>query len=318
MLGAGRWRSLCNRHEALRPGPNGGRECLWEHSSDLTVARLFPRVGARLLHHCLPEVPLHWGGVPSDGRSSPAISVLVPAGGRDRRPLLAVVLAALTAEALRTAGGAEIVLAEQLAPGAEPAPAPAGVRRVSVEDAGAFNKSRLLNRAAAVARGDVLVIHDADFLAPPGYLGRCARRMEKSESARPGRLIFYADRHATARWTAGRQERLGTAGAGVEKVVQNAPNPLVVRRSAYYAVGGHDEAFAGWGGEDLEFLSRLRTRTFDDFGAEPVIHLWHPAAPKKASGDRNGALQARRLAEPPAGRIARLREQAGGGRAWAA
>jgi hypothetical protein len=73
----------------------------------------------------------------------------------------------------------------------------------------------------------------------------------------------------------------------IDQVIANTPMPIAVRSDAYWSVGGHDETFFGWGGEDLEFLSRMRTRRFSDGGLLPVVHLWHPPAANKASGDRN-------------------------------
>ncbi|MFH5805569.1 galactosyltransferase-related protein [Alienimonas sp. DA493] len=343
-LGGGRWRGLCNRGDRLVAvpggGPGAGRECRWDHSRELTVARVFPRIGARLLAVAVPEIPLRWDGPPPATQSAeePAVSVLVPVGGADRRATAAICLAALSAEAAAYAatsdgelgnggpgggepgGGAEIVLAEQRAPGEPPADAPDGVRRVRVDDGGPFNKSRLLNRAAEVARGKVLVVHDVDLLPTRGYLRRCAAAVAEADAARPGRLIFYLNEATTARLVAADRPTAWHPGAecgggeclSVERVVQNSPNPTVVRREAYFELGGHDESFEGWGGEDLEFLSRLRTRPTNEFGTEPLVHLWHPPAPKKASGHRNDRLQAERLAEPPANRIRRLRGRLGG------
>jgi len=40
----------------------------------------------------------------------------------------------------------------------------------------------------------------------------------------------------------------------------------------------------------------------------PTIHLWHPSAPKKASGHRNQQQQDEKLAVPAEERIRRLRK----------
>ena len=46
-------------------------------------------------------------------------------------------------------------------------------------------------------------------------------------------------------------------------------------RDAYFAIGGFDEAFIRWGGEDNEFWQRAQTRRFWSFGYLPFVHLWH-------------------------------------------
>jgi len=89
---------------------------------------------------------------------------------------------------------------------------------------------------------------------------------------------------------------------------QNTPMPLAVRKRAYDAIGGHDESFVGWGGEDVEFLSRLRTLWCSEGGRVPIVHVWHPFAPQKANGHRNLELLSRALSLSPEQRITQLRD----------
>ena len=50
-LSGNTWLDLCNRRQKIEVDPvSGGRVCLWTGSSLLTAARIFPKVGARLLH----------------------------------------------------------------------------------------------------------------------------------------------------------------------------------------------------------------------------------------------------------------------------
>jgi GT2 family glycosyltransferase len=90
-----------------------------------------------------------------------------------------------------------------------------------------------------------------------------------------------------------------------------AGGSCAVRRDVYEAIGGHDEDFVGWGGEDVEFLDRLETRNVFRGAWMPAIHLWHPPAPSKITGDRNSALMADKGAIPPLQRIEALRARQG-------
>ena len=93
-------------------------------------------------------------------------------------------------------------------------------------------------------------------------------------------------------------------------VHQNNPGlATVIRRETYFEIGGHDERFEGWGGEDVEFLDRLRTRKLYPGSFLPAIHLWHPPAPQKQSGHRNNELLRRIMAEPTESRVVRARRQ---------
>ena len=51
------------------------------------------------------------------------------------------------------------------------------------------------------------------------------------------------------------------------------------RKRPISPIGGFDEDFVGWGGEDLEFWERARAygRVYE-FGYLPLLHLWHRAA----------------------------------------
>ncbi|QEF99480.1 hypothetical protein Mal15_35450 [Stieleria maiorica] len=277
-------------------------------------------MGRHLLGACFPTLSFRWSSPqPEHG---PAVSVLVAIGGEDRQRLLVPCLASLFAAAEEVRAGVEIILVregehresaiEQIFP---------EVVECSVPPQPAFNKSLMLNVAARKARGEILVIHDADLLVSPSYLTTCLQRCRQAEAARPGRLIFYlndssTDRLVSAVGSSAKPQTLHDAGIrpnelSIERVVQNTPNPMAVRRETYFSLGGHDEDFEGWGGEDLEFLSRLRTTSIDEFGSEPLIHLWHPPSPKKQNGDRNQQLQDRKLSQPPQQRVRLLVEKSG-------
>jgi GT2 family glycosyltransferase len=68
-----------------------------------------------------------------------------------------------------------------------------------------------------------------------------------------------------------------------ERIVQNleAGGSIAVGRDAYFAIGGFDESFIGWGGEDNEFWDRAQTRKVCPYGFLPLVHLWHPGQPDK-------------------------------------
>lgn len=316
--GKGEWRGLHNRHERLeiRADAEGiyGARCEWEHSSELTVARVFPKIANRLCRVSFRSIDFRWSMPVAPIK--PAVSVLIAIGGSERIRLLQPCLASLAAAAHHIIGGAEIVLIQEKDGTGASVSEIAGVRTVWVEPQPLFNKSLMLNRGAEAAHGRYLVIHDGDLIVAPTYLETCRRMGERCAGGRPARLIFYCNQASSERLVEGvnrntNAETLSEAGVEMdglcfEQVVQNTPNPMIVRRETYFAIGGNDESFVGWGGEDLEFLSRLRTCGTDEFGAEPLIHLWHAPSPKKATGDRNQRLQDAKLALPAEQRIADL------------
>lgn len=94
-----------------------------------------------------------------------------------------------------------------------------------------------------------------------------------------------------------------------EAVVQNleAGESLAITRDTYFAIGGFDESFTGWGGEDNEFWERAATRCLWPYGYLPFVHLWHAAQPDKHDAQRQTAELLEQLSAIPASqRIANL------------
>jgi hypothetical protein len=298
------WLDVCNRSERLLPDAvSGGRMCSWEFSSDLTVQRVFPDVGPRLLRHVLRRWPIDLDFGPSRVVDrDPRVSILIPIGGRERLPQFELALAA--ARGQRDVEF-EVIVVEQADTPLLADSVPSDVRHVYQERAAGarFNKSAAVNCAARAARGDVLVLLDADYLIPVDFAAECARVLCTADAARPARFIFHLDPHSTSR---AREARSLPTDLAIERIVSNNPTPIAVRAATYWSVGGHDETYLGWGGEDTEFIDRLRTQTFSEGGWMPVVHAWHPAAQQKSDGTRNRLHHEDRMHLDARSRIERL------------
>jgi hypothetical protein len=308
-----RWQDLHNRIESLNVGGDSvSRVCNWQWTSELTVCRVFPETAARLCRHCFREWPLGQRTVPLSGLTAedPLISVILPVGGAPRHAALMVALKSFLCQ---TVGHFEIIVAEQSAAPMPHDQLPRGVRYLHVPDEEVtreFNKSRLLNKAVQMARAPWALLHDADIAVPGDYLDAILQRAVKGwEAVRPIRFLFYLDE----------PQSLAFSGSGilpthVERVTQNFPGgSTAIKRETYWQIGGLDERFEGWGGEDTEFLDRLRTRRVFPGHFAPALHLWHPPAPKKQSGDRNQKLLAQQMGIPAEERSRQLRGDGGVG-----
>lgn len=139
---------------------------------------------------------------------------------------------------------------------------------------GPFNRSAAINRAAdAAGDWEVAVVIDADVLLDPGQVHAAV-----ACAARTGAMVV------------GFTERLHLNGGGTAKVVkgwrgnwrpyarivamESVSSCVAVRRDLWTKVGGFDEAFAGWGWEDVAF--RIHAEAI---AAHPVVRiggaLWH-------------------------------------------
>ena len=83
---------------------------------------------------------------------------------------------------------------------------------------------------------------------------------------------------------------------------------MMLLRPFFDKLGGMDEGFVGWGGEDVEFWDRAQTLPVWNYGYMPLVHLWHEPQPGKTSAKDTPGM--RRLddvlAIPASERIQRL------------
>jgi len=150
-----------------------------------------------------------------------------------------------------------------------------------------FHKALALNRAAAMATSDVLGIFDADCYIPPEQVasGLALIARKPMSWCKPWTKKYKLDEPTTAavlaqgtRWD-GAADPTWRVRRGLEAVANHywsAP-PVLMSRAAFETVGGMDERFRGWGGDDDQLAFALRGL----FGPAKVlggyaIHLWHP------------------------------------------
>jgi len=305
------WLDLRNRRQQIELDPvSSGRVCLWTGSSLLTATRIFPKVGARLLQKCLAEWPIQFANS-SPGRPAgvePRISFIMPVGGGSGRiPHFRLSIASLLAQ---VDCPLEIIVVEY---SAQPCYGPETPKECVYHHLPAdpqvdgYNKSAAMNAGVKLARADVVVLLDADMVVPQRLAAWLTERFDRHPelaAMRFARFIFNLDEaDSRVMVPAGPLE----VPQQIKFVNQNTPMPLAVRKSAYDELGGHDEAFVGWGGEDVEFLSRLRTLKCCEGGRIPIVHIWHPFAPQKANGHHNSDLLVQTLHIAPEMRIAKLR-----------
>jgi hypothetical protein len=176
-----------------------------------------------------------------------------------------------------------------------------------------YNRSQTLNAGAAIARSPLLVLHDNDMLCPAGYAAEALeRKREGWDFLELKRFTFYLSEADTRDVF-----ETGVVRTDVPStIVQNLHGAsIAVARDAYLDVGGFDESFVGWGGEDNEFWERATSRgRVYAFGFLPFIHLWHAPQPGKLAGAEAPAprryLELTRI--PAAERIVRLKARAWG------
>ncbi len=151
-------------------------------------------------------------------------------------------------------------------------------------DEGPFNRARAVNRAARAAGAwDVALIIDADIWVPEHRARLAVKRATATGQLSYAHTAWWGTTGVTcADLLAGRLD-LDDWDAWPDDA-WHVRNPLsnscclAVRRDLWDRIGGYDERFQGWGGEDWMFYDAAITLGGAAWrpGPEPVIHLWHP------------------------------------------
>ncbi|MBK1645080.1 hypothetical protein CKO25_10530 [Thiocapsa imhoffii] len=306
------WVRASNRIEKLTPDPDGpGYRCDFQWGSSLHACRVFPWLGTLMLRRAFGQWPVHFADDEVAVSPEPALTFIIPFRGTERLPQLrAVVRSILAQEGVQL----ECIVIEQSNQSQAREHLPAAVRYIHLPhpdgDPG-WRKSWAFNVAAGQARAPVLVCHDGDILVPTGYGQALIETLAHGfDSVHIQRFLFYLNAGDTERVLGG-----GRLDACCPDEVRHnwVGGTLAIRRDAYFGIGGFDERFVDWGGEDNEFFDRCLTLRHCRYGYVPFVHLWHRPQENRLGSGRERALDLmrQRLAVPTKDRIVELRGQNG-------
>lgn len=312
LLSRNGWVNMGNRNDCLLPGPAGrGWQCDWEFSRSLHICDVFPRCANWLLRRALTQWPIQLAEKvdPSPIASNPQISFIIGHRGQERLPHLLLTLSSILGQRGATI---ECIVVEQ-----DPTPKilshlPEGIRYCHAplpQNEIRYNRAAAFNAGARIARGSLLVLHDNDLLVPRDYATEAVGLHRLGfEAGQLARFIYYLDPSSTRQWLS---HAADTKKTRVACAIENsAGGSLMVSLAMYEEIGGMDEEFIGWGGEDNEFMDRCLTRKIWRFGYLPLIHLYHPSlADRKVTSNPALALLARKRMIEPAARIKSLVER---------
>lgn len=146
---------------------------------------------------------------------------------------------------------------------------------------GLMNRSAARNEAARSTSWDVGIFADADTIGQVELIPRAV------DAAAEGKLAYPFTEFEGLSAVGTRNFINGYGNLQVIKRKRLSPGGiLAVPHDLYDEVGGYDEAFQGWGYEDLAFA--YAAGTFAEVHREEgvITHLWHPNAPEKPKAIR--------------------------------
>jgi hypothetical protein len=306
---SGRWVLIHNRRERITTDGRGVK-CEWEFSSDLHIAKVFPLLGARIMRQAFAEWPITLRDNPPAMPDKPAVSFVIGHRGVSRLPHL---LATLRSIAGQQDTAIECIVVEQSVSPEIALCLPEWVRYVHTPVPRAdydYNRAWTLNEGMRAARGEVVILHDNDMLVPAMYAAEAmARAKEGFDFLQMKRFTFYLDEGEAQHFFERRVLRTDVPSTIVQNLLGAS---IVAKRQAYFEIGGFDEEFVGWGGEDNEFWDRARAGgNVFELGYLPFVHLWHEPQKGKLQGLHAPAVKRYFdvRAVPPEERICRLRER---------
>ena len=260
-----------------------------------------------MMARALEDHPIGRATTPDNQSEDPDISFIIGHRGVERLPNL---LATVMSIAGQKDASIECIVIEQSKEQVINAHLPSWVRYIHTSlpcEAMPYCRSWAFNVGAKAARGKALVFHDNDMLVPVDYAKEIFQRFKEGYQAmNVKRFIFYLTQNHSAAVMAGDEPITGRAP---DVIVQNleAGGSVAINRDSFFKIGGFDESFVGWGGEDNEFWDRVVMLKTWPYGYLPIVHLWHAPQSEKLHLERSTtSLYEIRSAIPAADRVAEL------------
>ena len=269
------WIYYCNKNEHLisEEGKKGVL-CDWQWPSTLLGPIVFPSIGIKLLKEAVKDWPIKFMPAPPLKKDNIELSFIIGHKGLERYPNLMTTLQSLAAQKDVTL---ECIVVEQSVIPEIRDMLPKWVKYIhtSLPDPKLlYSRSWAFNVGARAAQGHLLVFYDNDLCAPVDYGKELLQLREQGYKAmRLQRFIIYLDEDTSKCL---RQNRRMPEIVKPELILQNCVGgTIAVDRKIFFQIGGYDESFIGWGGEDDEFFQRCQRAKIYMYAYLPFIHLYH-------------------------------------------
>jgi len=275
--------SVRNRNEKLKFSPNSiGMKCMQQWTSDLYLPKIFPFFGQQLFKIALSSSSFKLDSNKAHNKATTVdVSFIIGHRGRGRTDLLLTTIDSLAAQ---EGCNIECIIVEQDNTPIVQNMLPKWVRYVFTplpQPDMHYSRSWAFNVGADHAKGQCLIFHDNDLLVPTCYAGDTLALFKRGyDFINLKRFIFYLSKEASRKFL---EHKNLVPSLKIESIMQNAQGggSIGASKKAFKRIGGFDQRFVGWGGEDNEFWERALTQNVWSYGYLPLVHLWHEAQTEK-------------------------------------
>ncbi len=288
------WLYLANRKQISVPAPTGcGLSILGDFTSYLRAPRLFPYLSKSLFQKALNQFEFQFDTA-RKRCGKPKVSYIIGHRGSDKILHLKLVIASIAAQSY---DDIECIVVEQSKHSQlhDQLPDWVDYYHLQVGESDLYNRALSFNYGVEKCQGDYLVLHDNDLLVPVCYTNSHIELLESGfDLANLKRYIFGLTKKNTEQLLNNQNLNKNYTP---DYILQNAKGggSLFITRSAYKKIGGFDERFCGWGGEDNEFWQRAQILNIYPFANLPLIHLWHSPQADKRGGRHGGGRYTEKL-----------------------
>lgn len=142
---------------------------------------------------------------------------------------------------------------------------------------GLFNRSWGYNCSVNLTRYDKLILADNDVVLDNNDLIKGLELLDSYSVVKPFKKLYDLEESDTIQFI---NTNTNPINLGKKRVNLTAGTLMMITRDAYLTVGGYDERFEGWGGEDDEMTLNLwkyinfKKLTYNEFGTN-LLHLYH-------------------------------------------
>jgi len=270
------WLQIRNRDEALELSKSRfGIRCEWKWTSDLHLPKVYPLFAQWLFRKALNTYSFRLNSQKRSSDTPPKVSFIIGHRGDSRSGLL---LKTIDSIATQQHCEIECIVVEQDTTPLIRELLPHWVKYVFTpieSNTTPYSRSWAFNVGADHASSDCLIFHDNDILVPSNYAVDILKALNSgADFVNIKRFIFYLTEVATKQLLS--KDTIDT-DLSIESIMQNAEGggSVGASKNGFNKIGGFDERFIGWGGEDNEFWERAQTCKIWPFGHLALIHLWH-------------------------------------------